>query len=272
MNHEKVKFQKRKRKKRFFFLLPLAFFIITFLTGCVQYDVGVTFDSPNRGEIVQSIKLGERLKSFSNATVEEWLNSIESRARQLQGTTKRVNEQELIVTIPFNNGAELERKYNEFFNPKVKESQPGVSTTESLPKLKSQLILNQGNFFLWERDHLKYDLDLRSLSAISANGNVSVNPGSLVDLEFRLNTPWGARSVAKGEDTISPEVREDGHQLVWKLQPGELNHLEAIFWLPIPLGIGAVIVALFIAVGIFLKYQLNLGRANKSNPPAIPQS
>ncbi|HCF28384.1 MAG TPA: DUF3153 domain-containing protein, partial [Cyanobacteria bacterium UBA11049] len=33
------------------------------LSGCVQYQVGVNFSHPNRGEIVQHIKLGERLIS-----------------------------------------------------------------------------------------------------------------------------------------------------------------------------------------------------------------
>jgi len=60
---------------------------------------------------VQHIKLGERLTSFSGDSAQEWLNSIERRAQQLQGKTKRSN-QEVTVTIPFNNGAELEAKFN----------------------------------------------------------------------------------------------------------------------------------------------------------------
>jgi hypothetical protein len=91
----------------------------------VEYDVGVTFNSPHRGEIVQHIKLGERLTSFSGDSAQEWLTSIERRVRQLQGKTKRVSNEEITVTIPFNNGAELEAKFNEFFNP-VEENLMGL--------------------------------------------------------------------------------------------------------------------------------------------------
>ena len=54
-----------KKKKNFFFILPLVFCLLTLVTGCVQYEVGVNFESQTRGEIVQHIKLGERLTSFT---------------------------------------------------------------------------------------------------------------------------------------------------------------------------------------------------------------
>ena len=88
------------------------------LSGCVQYQVGVNFAHPNRGEIVQHIKLGERLISFSGESASDWLSSIERRARLLQGKVKRLSNEEIAVTIPFNNGAELVEKFNKFFHPK----------------------------------------------------------------------------------------------------------------------------------------------------------
>lgn len=223
------------------------------LSGCVEYDVGVTFNSPHRGEIVQHIKLGERLTSFSGDSAQEWLTSIERRVGQLQGKTKRVSNEEITVTIPFNNGAELEAKFNEFFNPVDKKS--GVATTtEELPTIDSKLRLNQNNLLLLLRNRLSYDLDLRSLSLISNNGNVLISPGSILELEFSLNTPWGARSVEKVDHAIHPESHRQGRQLVWTLKPGQLNHVEAVFWLPSPIGIGTVLIALFVAAGIYLRY------------------
>ena len=222
------------------------------LSGCMQYDVGVKFDDPNHGEIVQHIKLGERLMSFSGDSVQEWLNSVERRTQQLQGKTKR-SSQEITVTIPFNNGAELAAKFNEFFNP-VGSGKSEQSTTPEVPIIESQLHLTQNNLLLLLRNQLSYDLDLRSLSLISPNGNVLVNPSEILDLDFSLNTPWGARSVETAENTIHPESHQKGHQLVWKLQPGQLNHLEAIFWLPSPLGIGTLVIILFVALGIYLRY------------------
>ena len=41
------------------------------LSGCVKYDVGLNFDNSNSGELVQHIKLGERLTSFSGDSVYE---------------------------------------------------------------------------------------------------------------------------------------------------------------------------------------------------------
>lgn len=236
------------------------------LAGCVQYDVGVNFDSPNKGEIVQSIKLGERLTAFSSETAQEWLNSLERRAKQLQGSTKRISDKELTVTIPFNYGAELEQKFNQFFNPTEKgKEKPFTTSSADLPEIKSHLSLRQNNFLLFLRNRLSYDLDLRSLSLLSAQDNILIiDPGSLLNLEFRLNTPWGARIISKGENTISPESLQNGHQLIWKLQPGQLNHLEAVFWLPSPLGIGAVAIALFVAAGIYVKNNLLPRRARTS--------
>ena len=223
------------------------------LSGCVQYQVGVNFTHPNRGEIVQHIKLGERLISFSGESASDWLSSIERRARLLQGKVKRLSNEEIAVTIPFNNGAELVEKFNKFFHPAEEKNSADVTDGETnLPQIDSRLSLNQNNFLLLVRNRLSYDLDLRSLSLLSTNSNVSVTSGSLLEFEFSLNTPWGARSV-ETENSIQPEKQDD--LLVWRLQPGELNHLEAVFWLPSPIGIGTVFIVLFVIAGIYLRYK-----------------
>ena len=239
------------------------------LSGCVQYDVGVNFEGQHRGAITQHIKLGEQLTSFSNEQATEWLRSIEQRARQLQGKTKRLSDEEIVVTIPFNNGQELASKFNQFFNP-VEQKKSSSQTTQAvdLPQLESKLLLDQGNFLLVQRDRLSYDLDLRSLGVLSSKGNVIVSPSSLLDLKFSLETPWGARSIEKAENAIHPEVYDDGHQLVWKLQPGQLNHIEAVFWLPSPLGVGTLAIALFILGGFYLKYKSFPWQVNQPNTSA----
>lgn len=226
------------------------------LSGCVRYDVGVNIEGAHRGAIVQHIKLEERLTNFSGSEVTEWLNSIERRAGQLEGRTQRISDRELTVTIPFNNTAELESKFNQFFNPvERKKSRDRTVETVDLPNFDSKLHLDRNNFILWQRNRLSYNLDLRSLGVLSANGNVVISPGTLLDLQFGLQTPWGARSVRKGENAIAPEVDSNGHQLAWKLKPGDLNHIEAVFWLPSPLGIGTLLIALLVLGGFYLKYK-----------------
>ncbi|QKQ72815.1 DUF3153 domain-containing protein [Nostoc sp. TCL240-02] len=235
-------------------ILWLVLLTSLLLTGCVKYDVGLNFDNSNSGEFVQHIKLGERLTSFSGDSVYEWLNSIERRARQLEGKTQRVSQEEIIVTIPFSSGSELQEKFNEFFNSRTNQSSEAVQSKSDseLPKIESNVLLEENNFLLLVRNRLIYDLDLRSLALIASKGNVLANAGSILDLEFSLKTPWGAKNIQLTATAIEPE--KNGNQLVWKLQPGQLNHIEAVFWLPSPLGIGALLIILFVWGGLYLRY------------------
>ncbi|MEL6162361.1 MAG: DUF3153 domain-containing protein, partial [Cyanobacteria bacterium J06628_3] len=149
------------------------------LSGCVDYDLGVNLNNANYGNFVQHIKLGEKLTSFSGDSVYEWLDSIERRARELEGKAKRISEEEVIVTIPFSNGRELQRKYNKFFNSRSNSQNNSKNKSKSrsskpeseLPKIDSNLVLKQSNFLLLVRNQLIYDLDLRSLALISSKGN-----------------------------------------------------------------------------------------------------
>jgi hypothetical protein len=258
MKEQNVKDGTGKKKKNFFFLLPLVFCLLTLVTGCVQYDVGVNFESQTRGEIVQHIKLGERLTSFSSETVAEWLKSVERRVRLLDGKIKRLSQTEVLVRIPFNNGAELQDKFNHFYNPIAQTAKSRVASPleTNLPKFESHLNVKQNNLLLVLRNRLSLELDLRSLSLLSSNGSLLLSPGGLLELDFSLNTPWGAKSIETVAGALVPESYQQGKQLVWKLKPGEINYLEAIFWIPSPVGIGALIIALFVAAGIALKYQI----------------
>lgn len=258
MKEQNVKDGNGNKKKNFFFLLPLVFCILNLVTGCVQYDVGVNFESQTRGEIVQHIKLGERLTSFSSETVAEWLKSVERRVRLLDGKTKRLSPTEVLVRIPFNNGSELQDKFNQFYNPVAPTTKYRVSSPleTDLPKFESHLSVKQNNLLLVLRNRLSLELDLRSLSLLSSNGSLLLSPGGLLELDFSLNTPWGAESIETVAGALVPESYQQGKQLVWKLKPGEVNYLEAIFWIPSPVGIGALIIALFVAAGIALKYQI----------------
>ncbi|KAB8330547.1 DUF3153 domain-containing protein [Scytonema tolypothrichoides VB-61278] len=235
-------------------LLLIVLVASLLLSGCVNYDIGVNFDNANGGEFVQHIKLEERLTSFSGDSVYEWLNSIERRARKLEGKTRRISNQEVIVSIPFSSGRELQTKYNEFFHPSATQKLESVKseTDSQLPQIDSNLLLFQNNFLLFVRNRLIYDLDLRSLALLSSKGNVLANPGSILDLEFGLNTPWGARNLENTENVILPE--KNGNQLMWKLKTGELNHIEVVFWLPSPLGIGTLFIILFVWAGFYLRY------------------
>jgi hypothetical protein len=238
------------------------------LSGCVKSEVGITVESPNRGTIVQRIRLDERLTSVNSGTAQKWLDGLEKRVRRIQGKARRLSNQEILVTIPFGNGRELETRFNEFFSPTADLKSPSTRKEFDLPKLDSHLKVQEGNFILLQRQRVIYDLDLRSLGILAPDGSLLASPGSLLELEFGLTTPWGARSITRGNGT-EIAARREGKQLIWTLQPGQSNHLEAAFWLPNPLGIGTVMIVAIVAGGIYLRRILP---TPVTAPPLAPNS
>ncbi len=218
------------------------------LSGCVHSDLGVSFENAHNGELIQHIKLTDNFTAFSGNYIDEWLETIDRRARKLEGSTIRVNSAEIIVKIPFSDAKELQEKFQGFFNFSRLENSKLPDKEAEFTDIKSNLALEQNNFLFVVRNRLIYDLDLRAIALVTGQDKV----GSILDLDFTLQTPWGAKNIASTSETTPPE--KNGNQLIWKLQPGELNHLEAIFWLPSPLGIGTLFIILFIWGGLYLRY------------------
>ncbi len=235
-----------------FSLLGSILFVSLLLSGCVEYNIELQFQSPSQGKIMQHIHLADRLQTLSGSTTQQWLDAIAQRSRNLGGQVERLPNQELIATIPFSNHTDLEAKFNQFFSPSAKDDSFATGAMADLPEIGSHLELTRSNFLLVERNHLRYDLDLRSLGVLSSTGDLLLSPGSLINLEFGLTTPWGARNLTS--KSAKPGIYQNRKELGWQLVPGELNHLEAVFWLPNPLGIGTLVIVLFVIVGIYLKY------------------
>ena len=230
-----------------------SFLAVLLLSGCVQYEMGINFHSQTYGEIIQHIKLAKKLQNFSSEIVSDWLKSLETRTYQLQGKTKRISRQEVVVTIPFNNGYELEEKFNGFFQNKDSVASQNYSSeiATNLPKSASHIDVKQNNFFVALRNKLSINLDLR-LS--QSNSKVLANLDELLDLEFNLITPWGFSNIKSSENNTI--YYQNGREIIWKLNPGEINSLDVIFWVPSPIGIGAILISLFVYMGIALKYQI----------------
>jgi hypothetical protein len=245
-----------KSKNRFFsFLLPLALLLITCLGGCVRYNVGINFSEQHHGEIIQHIQLGQQLTTLSQTETDKWLASIESRAKALQGKTQRLSTQEIMVKIPFANGQELAEKFNLFFNPN-----PPKNTTKpkadqlDLLQLKAEMAIAQSNWLFLDRNHLNLTVDLRALGVLSDQGNIIVSPGSLIDLEFALNTPFLTQTITT-DGVLLPESGTGRSQLIWKLKPGQINTLEAVFFVPSYLALGTVAIIALCLGGFYLKYK-----------------
>ncbi|HBE19604.1 MAG TPA: DUF3153 domain-containing protein [Cyanobacteria bacterium UBA11149] len=238
-----------------FRLLWAILLVSLLLSGCVKYDMTVSFNSENSGAIVQKIELGEQMASFSQDRVAAWFKGIEKKAKKINGRIKRLSSQTVLVTIPFSGGPELLTKYNEFFQPDGQETSLSQMGDTVLPNIESKLNLKQLNFFVVQRNQLSYELDLRSLALISSDGQAIVSPGSLLDLHFSLQTPWGAKLPTAGVNSVTPEISDRGRKLLWNLDPGEFNHLEAVFWVPSPVGIGTIAIIAIVLVGFYIKYQ-----------------
>jgi Protein of unknown function (DUF3153) len=216
-----------------FIRLRLLWFILVaalFLSGCVQYDTGVNFSDANHGEIVQHIRL--KAKGLSEPIATPWIESLVQRTQTLGGKTRHSDAREWVMTIPFYNAKDLEGKFNQLFQS---------SQASELPL--SRLQIRTKNRVLWQRNEMRYDLDLRSFRAM-----LQEDFSESLDLEFKLRAPGGAQVPTETGD-LSPKLRKNGWQLVWKLKPGMMNHIEAVFWVPSPIGTGFVVISLLVIGG-----------------------
>lgn len=234
-----------------FLLIPLLISLLTLLSGCVRYDVGVNFSEQHHGQIVQHIRLAEQLTSLSQTEANKWLNSLETRAKALNGKAKKVSSQEIIITIPFSNGQELTKKFNQFFNPNPSQLSATLPEENSeLVQLTAQMSIKQSNWLLAENNQLNIQVDLRALGMLSKQGNIIVSPGSLVNLEFGLTAPGMVKNLGQMKSDLV-----DLNQMVWQLKPGELNTIKASFWVPSYLGIGTVGIIVLSILGFYGKYR-----------------
>ena len=235
------------------FLLPIILCLATLLTGCVDDRVGVSFATPYKGEITQHIKVSNQLNNLAPDEIKTWLKSLEKRSRKLDGRIEKLSDRELLLTIPFGNGAELAEKFNRLFQSNVVPNATIPLEKQELIKLNSQVNIRQSNLVFVERNHLDLAIDLRALNLLTQQDKIIIDKDSLANLEFELITPWIARSIA-GANNLNPTANFP-KDLVWQLKPGEVNHIQAVFWLPSPIGIGTAAIILLAILGYLVKYR-----------------
>lgn len=244
---------KKKYLTRIF--LPLCIVVLISLGGCVRYDLGIDFQHQNQGNIFQVIELSQQFTDFSSNEAQQWLETIESRAKSLGGTVERRSRgdnasspQTVLVTIPFYSSQQLERSFNQFFHP---QSTTAANLSDELLQLDSTIRVEHNNLLLAERNHLYLTVDLRALGVLSEQGKLVISPSALLDLKFRLYTPWGAKT-----SDSRAQVQFDQGGLVWQLQPGEINTIDLVYWLPSRIGIGSLAIIGLMWFGAYLKYGL----------------
>jgi hypothetical protein len=218
------------------------------LSGCVKYDTGINFYSLNYGEIVEHIQLSEQINSFSHKAVHNWIATIEQRTKQAQGQVERLSDRELRIVIPFHNSRDLAKKIDQYFNF-------GQANPEQQSQLAAQINIKQSNFLLVVRNHLTYDIDLRSILIPATDPKVAVtSSAATLNLNLSLSSPWGVKIGDVDRQNLGVKTTQSG-RVNWQLQADQLNHIDAIFWLPNPLGIGAILIILVSTIGYYLKYR-----------------
>ena len=159
-----------------------------------------------------------------------------------------------MLTIPFGNGKELARKFNQLFQTTIVPNATIPQGKADLIQLNSQVSLGQNNLVFVERNSIDLAIDLRALEVLTKQDKINIATDSLADLEFQLNTPWVAYSVSDS-DYLQPIKNTLKKGLVWQLHPGKINHIKAVFWLPSPIGIGTGLIIVLMLLGFLLKYR-----------------
>ena len=242
-----------RRAIRLMILLP---WLALLTTGCFQYDLGIRFDHQTHGQIVQRISVGERAAALSEPTLVNWLTDLQRRTQALGGTVQSKPGGQWDLRLPFYNGADLVRRFNQLFDP----DQQGLSVP-TLGQVTAHLDLEQKNWVVAIRNHLTYTLDLRELPPEAPLGAAQERTDWL-DFYFSLETPWGIRTL----NPDSPPPEQAGPTTRWRLLPGDAYRIDLVFWVPSWLGLGGGLIALLVLLGYFLKYGLKYGLRPRVQP------
>ena len=236
-------------------LVSLLLILMVFLTGCVRYDVGIDFQNQHRGEIIQNINLAPQLSRLSQKEVQEWIDSLQKRAENLNGKLENVSENTFRVIIPFSNGQELSNKFNQLYHQQTRREKK-QSDKIDLVNLDAQMSIEQTNLLLLERNLMNFTVDLRGLGVVSQEGNIIVSSGSLLDLNLGITSPLMVQLIQQ-----NAQISKKNNELIWHLQPGQINQLKVICWVPSYLGIGGALIILLFFGGYYLRYKRIPGTA-----------
>jgi hypothetical protein len=205
------------------YLVTLSLLVV--MTGCVKYDTTINFHSFNSGELIQHINLDQQFYDIDRPAIDTWLKSIEQRGAKINAQITKNSTRDLTMTLPFQRVSELVDKFNQFFVAGADRQAP-----------KAKLAITESNFLLASRYQLLYDIDLRSLNP----NQPGLEKAKALDLQFALQVP----------SSFNLNANPNNH---WQLQLGTENHLESVFWLPNPIGMGGLAIALFVGMGYGLK-------------------
>jgi hypothetical protein len=221
------------------------------LTACIQYDLDLQFDSQTHGQVVQRLQWqgGE-----SVAQLQAWQQPLRERVKAVGGKVRSPQPGTLEVILPFYSGPDLVQRFNQFLSAETAQPPLTLPTGEAI---QGHLDLLQGNWIVAIHNTLTLSLDLRGVPDGASLPTPGLQRVQWFTGDLTLTTPWGLKAV---QTAPSPGGNEFGHSTNhWSLVPGQVNTLTARFWVPSPIGIGAIAISLLGAIGYLLKYRLHVG-------------
>jgi len=167
---------------------------------------------------------------------------------------------EIFWRLPFYGTRDLVQKFNQLFDRPLDRPQSREPWRGALPEVSARLELDQDNRGLALRNHLHLTLNLGALGgrpwdpSENLAGEQPQEPtiGGLGDwpltqagmaVAFGLQTPWGLDWAAI-DPPIPPQIT--GTTWIWELPLQDDIHLEAVFWVPSPIGLSALAITLLI--------------------------
>jgi hypothetical protein len=213
-------------------LIALAMMI----SGCADYDLGLNFRHAQSSQLVQQVRIDRRFTDLASPGSQQWIQALVQQTHHWGGRVQHQDEEAVIISLPLGGARDLEEKFAQLMAP-LQTNPLGVQT---------ELRLQQSNWLLAVRDRLTLQADLRGLGIQDKAGQALVTPGRLLALTVHLTTPWGFQRV---EGTAAVQQ----HRLTWVLQPGVVNNLDVVFWLPNPLGWGALIIGMLMGGGWLIR-------------------
>ena len=235
----------------------ICLLLCTLLSGCVDYDLGIRFDSQTHGTLTQTVHLSDRLLTLSDASTRQIFQQFTDQAQALSGQARQIDADTLAIALPFYSGAQLVERFNAFYS---RSGHPTDLSTHLLdlpgaPSVSAHLDLQQRNYIFALRNHLTYDLQIDDAKILPVSSQWPAGKATpqesrrWLTLAFHLTTPWGLTP------TYSPPDSIQGRTATWHLAANQPQHIEAIFWIPSPIGIGGGAIALFCLLGYSLKHK-----------------
>jgi len=231
--------------------LGLLLALALLLSGCLQSDLTLRFDHHRHGQLSQSIHLGPRGEALLQGALADWFQELTERTQALGGDLRSTPDGFEWV-MPFTTAVDLMARFQQTWaeTPADRPASGPVLQIPGVAAMPLSLEVSQRNWLLASRIHLIYDLDLQSLSPWLKPQTMA--EGQADSLTWRLQVPWGV-AVQPGSVRATVTSPKD---LLWSLQPGQSHHIDVVFWLPNPVGLGTLGIVLLVLLGYFLRYRV----------------